>query len=138
MAWKEIEPEEETGYSKYPKFEKVGDFVEGNLYDFETDGYNNKRMVLEVGEDEDGEPLYSHLPSHAHLQRFYKKLGIGDFIRVELVKLIEPEENDENQYPVRKYKVQVDEDKKVIYKKVISEEDDEDDDEEYYEEYYEE
>ena len=139
MAWETLEPEEVTeGYSKYPKFEKVGDNIEGNLYEFDTDGYGNKRMVLEVGEDEDGEPLYSYLPSHAHLQRFYKKVAIGDYIRVELVKLIEPEENDENQYPVRKYKVQVDEDKKVIYKKVISEEDDEDDDEEYYEEYYEE
>ena len=85
MAFVEIEPEAETeGYTKYPKFEKVGDNIEGNLYEFDTDGYGNKRMVLEVGEDD-----------------------------------------DENQYPVRKYKVQVDEDKKVIY---------EEDDEEYYEE----
>ncbi|MBQ9024798.1 MAG: hypothetical protein IJ104_00815 [Methanobrevibacter sp.] len=122
MAWEEIEPEEETGYTKYPKFEKVGDFVEGNLYEFETDGYGNKRMVLEVGEDEDGEPLYSYLPSHAHLQRFYKKVAIGDFLRVELVKLIEPDEDDDNQYPVRKYKVQVDPDRSVRY-----EEEDEDD-----------
>lgn len=131
MAFKDIEPEEETeGYAKYPKFEKVGASIEGHLYEFETDGYNNKRMVLEVGEDEDGKPLYSYLPSHAHLQRFYKKLKIGDYIRVELVKLIEPDENDENQYPVRKYKVQVDEDRKVYYKEV----DDDEDDEEYYEE----
>lgn len=65
MAFVEIEPEAETeGYTKYPKFEKVGDNIEGNLYEFDTDGYGNKRMVLEVGEDEDGEPLYSYLPSH--------------------------------------------------------------------------
>ena len=125
MAWETLEPEEENNFTKYPKFEKVGDNVEGNLYEFYKDSYGRKGMVLEVGEDEEGEPLLQHLPTHAHLQRFYKKLAIGDYIRVELVKLIEPEEDDENQYPVRKYKVQVDEDKKVIY---------EEDDEEYYEE----
>ena len=31
MAWEEIEPEEEDTFQMYPKFEKVGDFVEGNL-----------------------------------------------------------------------------------------------------------
>lgn len=123
MAWETLEPEEENNFTKYPKFEKVGDNVEGNLYEFYKDSYGRKGMVLEVGEDEEGEPLLQHLPTHAHLQRFYKKVAIGDFLHVELVKIIPPKEDQE--YPTRIYKVQVDPDRKVIY---------EEDDEEYYEE----
>ena len=118
-----IEPEEENNFTKYPKFEKVGDNVEGNLYELYKDSYGRKGMVLEVGEDEEGEPLLQHLPTHAHLQRFYKKVAIGDCLHVELVKIIPPKEDQE--YPTRIYKVQVDPDRKVIY---------EEDDEEYYEE----
>ena len=112
MAWQKIEPEED-GFEKYPKFNKEGDFVEGNLYEYDTDGYGNKRMVLEVGEDEDGEPLLQYLPSHAHLQKFYKGVSIGDFLHVELVKLIEPEK--EGDYPIRKYAVKADPERKVEY-----------------------
>ena len=122
MAFIDIEPEEEeNGYDKYPSFEKVGDSVEGNLYEFDKDQWNNKRMVLEVGEDEDGEPLLAYLPSHAHLKRFYKKVKIGDFLHVELTKLIPPKEDQE--YPTRIYKIQVDPERHVEY-----------DDDEFYEE----
>lgn len=123
MAFVEIEPEEEeTTFQKYPRFEKVGDSVEGNLYEFDKDGYGNKRMVLEVGEDEEGEPILQYLPTHSHLRRFYKKVKIGDFLHVELAKLIPPKEDQE--YPTRIYKVQVDPERHVEY----------DDDDEFYEE----
>lgn len=123
MAWETLEPEEENNFTKYPKFEKVGDNVEGNLYEFYKDSYDRKGMVLEVGEDEEGEPLLQNLPTHAHLQRFYKKVEIGDYLRVELVKIIPPKEDQE--YPTKIYKVQVDPNRKVIYE--------EEDDEEYFE-----
>lgn len=113
MAWETIEPEEENNFDKYPKFEKVGDYVEGNLYEYDKDGYGNKRMVLEVGEDEDGELILQYLPTHSHLRKFYKKVAIGDYIRVELTKLIPPKEDQE--YPTRIYKVQVDPDRKATY-----------------------
>ena len=123
MAWETLEPEEENNFTKYPKFEKVGENVEGNLYEFYKDSYDRKGMVLEVGEDEEGEPLLQNLPTHAHLQRFYKKVEIGDYLRVELVKIIPPKEDQE--YPTKIYKVQVDPNRKVIYE--------EEDDEEYFE-----
>ena len=125
MAWKEIEPEE-TQLDKYPKFEKVGDYVEGNLYEFDKDGYGNKRMVIEIGEDEEGELILQYLPTHRHLQNFYKKVAIGDYLHVELVKLIPPKEDQE--YPTRIYKVKVDPDRKAIY------DDFEEEDDEFYEE----
>ena len=114
MAWEEIKPEEDTsGFTKYPKFEKVGDAIEGNLYEFDKDQWGNKRMVLDCGEDEDGELKLAYLPSHTHLTNFYKKVAIGDYLRVELAKLIPPKEDQE--YPTRIYKVQVDPERHVEY-----------------------
>lgn len=113
MAFKEIEPEEEENYhEKYPRFENIGDHVEGNLYEWDKDGWGNKRIVLEVGEDEEGEPILQYLPTHTHLRRFYNRIHIGDYIRVELKKLIE---KDNQEYPTRIYKLQVDPDRKVEY-----------------------
>ena len=114
MAFIDIEPEEDnSGFSKYPQFKEVGDNIEGNLYEFDKDQWGNKRMVLDCGEDEDGELLLAYLPSHTHLANFYKKVAIGDYLKVELAKLIPPKEDQE--YPTRIYKVQVDPDRHVEY-----------------------
>lgn len=56
-----------------------------------------------MGEDEDGELITTTLPAHVHLKRFYVNLNEGDYIKVELTKLIPPKEGDK--YPKRIYKV---------------------------------
>ena len=123
MAFKEVEkgPEE---FGRYWNPEEVGDIIEGNIYNFVTDDYGNKRIDLYRGEDEDGEPVMCMLPAHADLKRVYVNLERGDYIRVELIKLIEPK--GKSQYPKRIYKVMVDDDRKVEWPE-------EDSDDDYYE-----
>ena len=120
MAFKEVEkgPEE---HGRYWNPEEVGDAIEGNIYDFVTDDYNNKRIDLYLGEDENGETKMCMLPAHADLKRVYANLERGDYIRVELIKLI-PTKN----HPKRIYKVLVDDDRKVEWPE-------EDSDDEYFE-----
>lgn len=115
MAFEDIEED----VLEYWNPENIGDNIEGNVYEITTDQWNNKRIVLDMGDDEDGNLLTTTLPGHAHLQRFVKKINVGDYIRVELVKLIEPkEETDENGkkiQPTRIYKVQKDPERKIDY-----------------------
>jgi len=107
MAFKEVEKgPEEVG--RYWNPEQVGDAVEGNIYGFVTDDYNNKRIDLYRGENEDGEPVMTMLPPHADLKRTYVNLNRGDYIRVELVKLIPTKK-----HPKRIYKVLIDDERKV-------------------------
>ena len=113
MAFREVEkgPEE---IGAYWKPEKVGDFVEGNIYEFAESTYEGRKQVqinLYLGEDEKGEPIMTLLPSHADLKRAYVNLQVGDYIRVEVVEKIEP--RGKSQYPKFIYKVLVDDDRFV-------------------------
>lgn len=115
MAFEDVE----EAIDKYWNPENVGDNVEGNVYEIRKDNWNNDRVVLDLGDDEDGNVITTTLPSHAHLRRFIPKLEIGDYIRVTLHKLIEPTpeqlEDDPNRSATRIYKVQKDPDRKIDY-----------------------
>jgi len=113
MAFEDIEIEEEEFVPKYWNFEKVGDNVEGNVFSIVKDDYGNDRIVLDMGDDEDGNVITTTLPGHKNLQRYVKKIKKGDYIRVELTKIIPPKE--EGRYPFNIYKVQKDEDRAVDY-----------------------
>lgn len=113
MAFKEVEkgPEEIGAYWKPTQ---VGDVVEGNIYEFAESEFNGRKQVqinLYLGEDENGEPIMTLLPSHADLKRTYVNLKVGDYIRVEVTDKIEP--TGKSQYPKYIYKVLVDEDRFV-------------------------
>ena len=110
MAFEEVQkgPEE---HGRYWNPEKVGDTIEGNIYDFVKDNFGNMRIDLYLGENDMGESMMTMLPAHADLKRFYVNLERGDYIRVKLVKLIPPKKDDG--YPKRIYKILVDPDKKV-------------------------
>lgn len=123
MAFEEVEkgPEE---FGRYWNPEEVGEQIEGNIFDFVTDAYGNKRIDLYMGEDEDGEPIMCMLPAHADLKRYYVNLERGDMIQVTLVKLIEPK--GKSQYPKRIYKLLKDPSQKVEWP-------DEESDDDYFE-----
>ena len=112
MAFEEVEKGPEQ-YGRYWNPEEVGDAVEGNIYKFVTDDYGNKRIDLYLGQDEDDEAMLTMLPAHADLKRVYVNLERGDYIRVELTKLIPPRK--ENGYPKRIYKVLKDSERKVAW-----------------------
>lgn len=97
----------------YPRFDEIGDFVEGNFLGIAEDDFGKKRIELYKGEDEDGELLMQVLPAHADLRKYYSQLNRGDYIRVELVKIIPS--NNENYSDKRIYKVQVDPDRAVEF-----------------------
>ena len=111
----EIGPEE---IGDYWNPEKVGDKIEGNIYEFAKSMFKGKKQVrinLYRGVDENDEPIMTLLPSHAHLKRYYVNLERGDYIIVTVIEVKQPtDENGEPKgYPRLKYKVQVDDDKKV-------------------------
>lgn len=101
---------------------EIGDNIEGNIFEFSLDKWNNKRIVLDMGDDENEEIITTTLPSHAHLQRFIPNLEVGDYIKVTLAKLIEPkQETDEDGrklQPKRVYKVQKDPEQRIDYKDI--------------------
>ena len=122
MAFEEVEKgPEEVG--RYWNADVVGDVVEGNIYKFVTDDYGNKRIDLYLGQDEDDQAILTMLPAHADLKRVYVNLECGDYIRVELIKLIPPKKD--GGYPKRIYKVLKDPERKVEWP--------EDGDDEYFE-----
>lgn len=110
MAFEEVEKGPEQ-YGRYWNPEEVGDEITGHIFKFVTDDYGNKRIDLYLGEDEDGEPLMTMLPAHADLKRFYANLEPGDYIRVQLIKLIPPKKEDG--YPKRIYRLLKDPDNRV-------------------------
>jgi len=126
MAFREVEKEPEPErVPPYWKPEKVGDNIEGNIYQFVESMYKGKKQVqinLYCGTDEDNQPIMSLLPGHADLKRTYVNLEVGDYIRVEAVDKIQTENMD---YPKWIYKVLVDEDRKVEWPEETS-------DDEYY------
>lgn len=115
MAFEDVE---ET-MDKYWNPETIGDNIEGNVYEIVKDQWGNQRIVLDMGDDAEGNLMTTTLPAHAHLQRFILNLTIGDYIRVELVKLVQPTQEqldaDPNRKPVRIYKVQKDPDRAQDY-----------------------
>ena len=121
MAFEEVEKgPEEVG--RYWNADVVGDVVEGNIYKFVTDDYGNKRIDLYLGQDEDDQAILTMLPAHADLKRVYVNLERGDYIRVELIKLIPPKKEDG--YPKRIYKVLKDPERKVEWPEEDSSDDD--------------
>lgn len=113
MVLREVEkgPEEVGAYWKP---QEVGDKVEGNIFEFAESNFNGRKQVqinLYLGEDENGNPQMTLLPSHADLKRTYRNLNRGDYIVVEVVDKIEPRGN--SQYPKFIYKVLVDDERKV-------------------------
>ncbi len=115
MAFEDVEP----AVDKYWNPEQKGDSVEGNLYKIIKDQWGNDRMVLDLGDDEDGHLIETILPAHAQLLSFIPKLSIGDYIRVELHDLIQPTPEQLEADPTRKatriYKVQKDPDRAIDY-----------------------
>ena len=101
MAWEEVT---EVAPS-YWKPEKIGDNIEGNIYEI-NDGNYGKQIVLDMGDDENGEIATTTLPSHKQLQNFIPKLQVGDYIRVELVKILPAKVEGRNDTMI--YKVQKD------------------------------
>lgn len=116
MAWEEVEP---VAADKYWKPEKIGDDIEGNVFEIVKDDWNNERIVLDLGDDAEGNLITTTLPAHAQLRSFIPKLKIGEYIRVELVKQIEPTEKQLEKQPDRSptniYKVQKDPSRATSY-----------------------
>ena len=101
MAWEEVT---EVAPS-YWKPEKIGDNIEGNIYEI-NDGNYGKQIVLDMGDDENGEIVTTTLPSHKQLQNFIPKLQVGDYIRVKLVNILPAKVEGRNDTMI--YKVQKD------------------------------
>ena len=111
----EIGPEE---IGAYWNPEKVGDKVEGNIYEFAESMYDGKKQVrinLYLGRDDNDEAIMTLLPSHAHLKRYYVNLQEGDYIVVTVTDIIPPK--TDKGWPKYKYRVQVDPERKVIWPK---------------------
>jgi len=117
MAFEDVEEVSTVG--KYWNPEKIGDNIEGNVYDIKKDQWDNDRIVLDLGDDENGNLITTMLPGHAQLQNFVPNLLVGDYIRVELVKQIPPTEEQLAKNPKRSptniYKVQKDPERAVDY-----------------------
>lgn len=115
MAFEDVE----EAVDKYWNPEEIGDNVEGNVFEIVKDQWDNDRIVLDLGDDENGEVITTTLPAHAHLRRFIRNLSIGDYIRVELVKQIPPTPEQLEQNPTRSptniYKVQKDPERAMNY-----------------------
>lgn len=115
MAFEDV-PE---AIDKYWNPEEIGDNVEGNVYSIEKDKWQNDRIVLDLGDDDNGELMTTTLPGHAHLQKFVPRLEVGDYIRVELIKQIPPTpeqlEINPNRSPTNIYKVQKDPERAIDY-----------------------
>ena len=107
MSFETIEPGvDET--TRYWEPAVIGDSIEGNVCQFTEDNYGNTRIVLEL---ESG--FEKELPSHKDLQRYNRKVDIGDYIRVTLAKIIPS--NNANYADKRIYKVEKDPSRKVEY-----------------------
>ena len=116
MAWEEVELVAE----KYWKPEKIGDNIEGNVFEIVKDDWNNDRIVLDLGDDAEGNLITTTLPAHAQLRSFIPKLKIGDYIKVELVKQIAPTaeqlEKQPDRSPTNIYKLMKDPSRAQGYK----------------------
>ncbi|MBQ2832412.1 hypothetical protein [Methanobrevibacter sp.] len=98
MAWEEVEP---VAADKYWNPEKIGDNIEGNVFEIVKDQWNNDRIVLDLGDDAEGNLITTTLPAHAQLRSFIPKLKIGEYINVEFVDQIPPTEKQLEAQPDR-------------------------------------
>ena len=98
MAWEEVEP---VAADKYWKPEQIDDEIEGNVFEIVKDDWNNDRIVLDLGDDADGNLITTTLPAHAQLRSFIPKLKIGDYIKVVLIKQIPPTKEQLEKQPDR-------------------------------------
>lgn len=114
MAIRTLEKGGQELTGAYPRFDEIGDYVEGNFLGFETDDYNNKRITLWKGNDEEtGEAITQMLPAVADLKRYYGQLERGMWLHIELVKTIPS--NNENYSDKKIFKVQADEERDVVF-----------------------
>ena len=89
MAWEVVEKGAERLIGMYPRFEEIGDYVEGNFMGIEDDDYGNRRITLYIGEDEEtGEAKTQQLPPAADLRKYYDKLHLGEYVKIEFIKVI--------------------------------------------------
>ena len=112
MAFKELEAGAVELDGMYPKFDEIGDYVEGNFMGLEEGDYG-KQIVIYKGNDEEGEPITQTLPSHKSLRKYYSQLKMGDYIKVELIKIIKS--TNEKYSDKNIYKIYVDEDRAVEF-----------------------
>lgn len=99
----------------YWKPGEIGDSIEGNIYEI-NEGQYGKQLVLDMGDDENGEIVTCTLPSHKQLQNFIPKLKVGEYIRVELVKILPAKIEGRNDTMI--YKVQKDPDRFEEYDEI--------------------
>ena len=98
----------------YPRFDEIGDYCEGNFLGFEIDDYNNQRILLWKGnDDETGESITQCLPATADLKRYYSQLEKGMWLHIEFVKVIPS--NNENYSDKKIFKVEVDDERDVVF-----------------------
>ena len=112
MAFVEVEKGSCELEETYPKFDEIGDYVEGNFMGFENGDFG-KQIIIYKGEDEYGEPITQILPSHKNLRKYYSQIKKGDYIKVELVKILPA--RSENYGDIKFYKVYVDPDRAVEF-----------------------
>lgn len=114
MALRTLEKGAEKLTGMYPRFEEIGDYVEGNFYELATDDYDNERIVLWLGtDDETGEDKFQWLPSNADLRKYYTQLTQGMWVKISLNKIIPS--NNENYADKKIFHVQADEELDVEF-----------------------
>lgn len=110
MAWEIVEEEIEGKWD--PK--KVGASIEGNVFEKTEDDYGKTVITLDLGDDEKtGEMITCDLPTHKHIQGFVNNIDVGDYIRVTVIKIIEPKQ--EGFHAMNIYKVEKDPERKTEY-----------------------
>lgn len=98
----------------FPRFEEIGDYCKGNFMGLELDDYDNERIVLWKGNDEEtGEAKTQMLPAAADLKRYYDQLNLGDFLIITFVKVIKSKNEEYSDKKI--FKVQVDDEKAVEF-----------------------
>lgn len=103
MSFEQILLDDEENYERrtYWKPEMIGEYLEGWITEFADDDFGNQRIRLKSSGNGNFE-----LPAHASLKRYYNKLNVGDYIKVEVASIDE----DSYDYPIIKYSVFVDPD----------------------------
>ena len=105
MAFEQIAPEV-TKNAKYWNPEMTGESIEGHVYDDAHDKFGNRLIVLDRGEDENGNVITTTLPGHRNLTKYYSKIKNGDYIRVTLIDVKQPKKEGNRPYKI--YKVEID------------------------------
>ena len=95
MALRTLEKGAEKLTGMYPKFEGIGDYVEGNFFELAEDDYGNERIVLWLGNDEEtGEDKFQWLPAAADLRKYYTQMVRGMWVKISFKKII-PSNNEQ-------------------------------------------